>query len=473
MRNTLVAILLVLCAIAFTAPAFAAPVDMFADVPANHWSYDAVKKLANDGIIEGTDGRLFKGDRTITRYEMAIIVANAITKVDKADAKQKALIEKLSREFQTELDKIGARVDKLEAAQPKLKFGGQARFTYAYRNDTLNNPSASYWGYDPSRNNYFTYRLRLEVTGQPDPNLLFFARVTGQDYDIQTGAQNISNPVTPQSFNDPKIEDFWVKWNLGPEWSITAGRQGLLLGKAGFAFTTGSQDIFSVDYATPKLSAKLGYWNIPGTTAANTGGNPNIYSDNNALLSQLRYTLDKNHHIDVYNIHELSNGLTPSDNVNFGLTSNYKLNMTSFGYDGKVSDKISFYGEYAKNTAYSDHNTGYWFGFTNGDPTYHPGFGLAVLPKDWTKVGTSAQSLIYRSYGSNVVSVFDAQFNAVLGNNTVAGALWLTNTKGIEFYSENVVAKNVFLLTQIGQANNIDNNRRESTYGQCAVYFVF
>jgi len=86
----------------------------FSDVPTNHWAYNAIGKLAKSGIIDGYGNGLFLGDKTMTRYEMAQIVANAMTKSDKADAEQKALINKLAKEFSDELQSLGVRVANLE-----------------------------------------------------------------------------------------------------------------------------------------------------------------------------------------------------------------------------------------------------------------------------------------------------------------------------------------------------------------------
>jgi len=51
----------------------------FSDVPANHWAYQAIQSLAADGLVEGYPDGKFKGDRPLTRYEMAVIIATART----------------------------------------------------------------------------------------------------------------------------------------------------------------------------------------------------------------------------------------------------------------------------------------------------------------------------------------------------------------------------------------------------------
>ena len=60
-------------ALGVTASAYAA--NPFSDVPAGHWAYDSVNKLASAGIVDGYGNGTFGGDRLMTRYEMAQIVA--------------------------------------------------------------------------------------------------------------------------------------------------------------------------------------------------------------------------------------------------------------------------------------------------------------------------------------------------------------------------------------------------------------
>lgn len=69
----------------------------FPDVPANHWAYEAVSRLAGNDIIQGYEDGKYHGERTMTRYEMAEIIYNALSKGAKAEAK---LVEEFRPEFQ-------------------------------------------------------------------------------------------------------------------------------------------------------------------------------------------------------------------------------------------------------------------------------------------------------------------------------------------------------------------------------------
>jgi hypothetical protein len=117
--------------VAVAAPAFAA--NPFSDVPMNHWAYDAVEQMAAKGILEGYPNGTFKGNRAMTRYEIAQMVARMMANgVGGADAdKLKALIV----EFAPELEALGVKVDGFDGRLSALEKGvggwrlsGQMRF---------------------------------------------------------------------------------------------------------------------------------------------------------------------------------------------------------------------------------------------------------------------------------------------------------------------------------------------------------
>ena len=109
-------------ALGVTASAYAA--NPFSDVPAGHWAYDSIAKLAAAGVIDGYGDDTFRGDRLMTRYEMAQIVARAMAKGANTD--------KLAAEFADELDALGVRVSALEKKVDNVKVTGEVRFHYGY-----------------------------------------------------------------------------------------------------------------------------------------------------------------------------------------------------------------------------------------------------------------------------------------------------------------------------------------------------
>lgn len=120
----------------------------FSDVPVNDWAYTAVNKLATDGIIEGYNNSAFQGATPISRYEMAILIARAMTKVEKANATDKEIIKKLGIEYDAELKKIGAvdqrikTVNDKEDKSDRIKFSGEFYTMLINFNDRIESPNA-------------------------------------------------------------------------------------------------------------------------------------------------------------------------------------------------------------------------------------------------------------------------------------------------------------------------------------------
>ena len=135
-------------ALGVTMSAYAA--NPFSDVPQGHWAYDAVNKLAAEGVVDGYTDGTYGGDRLMTRYEMAQIVAKAMAKG--------ANVDKLAAEFADELDSLGVRVANLEKKADNVKITGQVRYEYGDRSGDLGD---SMGGMAKHR-----LRTRLFVNGQ-------------------------------------------------------------------------------------------------------------------------------------------------------------------------------------------------------------------------------------------------------------------------------------------------------------------
>jgi hypothetical protein len=106
-----------------------------ADVPANHWAYDAVRKLAADGIVDGYESGRFSGDKTLSRFEFAVIVARAMTKEDQASAEDKVLLEKLAAEYRAEFKGLGIRARALENRTNAIQTFGAARIRFDHQSN--------------------------------------------------------------------------------------------------------------------------------------------------------------------------------------------------------------------------------------------------------------------------------------------------------------------------------------------------
>ena len=157
-------------ALGVTASAYAA--NPFSDVPAGHWAYDAVNKLAAAGVVDGYPDGTYGGDKLMTRYEMAQIVAKAMAKG--------ANVDKLAAEFADELDSLGVRVANLEKKSDNVKITGQVRASYKDVDGDVNG-------------NSMQLRNRLWVTGQVNEDWTYTGMLQNtQDFSNEKGDDDLS-----------------------------------------------------------------------------------------------------------------------------------------------------------------------------------------------------------------------------------------------------------------------------------------
>ena len=175
-------------ALGVTASAYAA--NPFSDVPAGHWAYDSVAKLAAAGVVDGYADGAFDGDKLMTRYEMAQIVAKAMAKGADCD--------KLAAEFADELDNLGVRVAKLEKGADAVKITGQAR--YSYRSSDFANGEEN------------GLRTRLWVNGQ-----------INDDWSYTAMLQNTQDFNDEKENNETKLKRAYLEGKLGG-FDVVAGR---------------------------------------------------------------------------------------------------------------------------------------------------------------------------------------------------------------------------------------------------------
>ena len=166
MKKTLVSALTTALVVGAASTTFAAS-NPFSDVPADHWAYDAVSQLAADGVIDGYGDSTFKGNRNITRYEMAQMVAKAMAK--NTSGADKALVDKLAAEFAAELNNLGVRVANLERNADMVKWNGTAEYTftrYKTGDDDSKSDNTFLFRLEPTAevNNHWHVKARLDAT---------------------------------------------------------------------------------------------------------------------------------------------------------------------------------------------------------------------------------------------------------------------------------------------------------------------
>ena len=168
MKKSIFTALVTTLTLGITSTTFAAA-NPFSDVPAGHWAYSSVTKLAAEGVIEGYGDGTFLGNRNITRYEMAQMIAKAMAK--NPNGATKAELDKLAAEFRSELDNLGVRVAELEKHADKVTWSGKIEYTYHNRKVKNTNYKTTDNGYffrlDPSAeiNEHWTANARFEAEG--------------------------------------------------------------------------------------------------------------------------------------------------------------------------------------------------------------------------------------------------------------------------------------------------------------------
>lgn len=277
-------------AMGITASAYAA--NPFSDVPAGHWAYDAVNKLAAEGVVEGYLDGTYGGDRLMTRYEMAQIVAKAMAKG--------ANVDKLAAEFAGELDSLGVRVANLEKKADNVRITGQIRYEYGDRNGDMQKTKGKVAQHrlrsrifvNGNINEDWSYTGRFEnnqslknssgddtlkfnqayvngkiggakvIAGKTDhyvgngfiyDDTAEFIRVA-YGKEVQVSAY-VGKPVTTAS--DYGYEKMW-----GGEVSGKIGRLTLAAGYDEFKDSKGSADAYSGGYVPAKKGDDNGIWNV-------------------------------------------------------------------------------------------------------------------------------------------------------------------------------------------------------------------
>ena len=305
-------------ALGVSATAFAA--NPFSDVPAGHWAYASVAKLAAAGIVDGYPDGTFKGDNLMTRYEMAQIVAKAYAKgAIGAD-------DKLMAEFADELDNLGVRVAKLEKKSDNVKITGQFRAGYKAYDKGLFSRQAT----GESDGYRAEGRTRLFIAGEVNPSWTYGAMIENtQDFD--TNAQD----------SETKFRRAYVTGSAG-EIKFTGGRYNYTVGH-GNVFDDGI-DGLQIDFGKD-LKASIAY----GRAASGNDfhsykdavGNAIYTRNNDALITTLDYKTGKfNFNAAFYDF--------------LDYVGNADNKIWTLGGSIDIGDSLKLHGEYLKSNFAAD-----------------------------------------------------------------------------------------------------------------------
>ena len=289
MKKTL--LLAMTIAMGITASAYAA--NPFSDVPAGHWAYDAVNKLAAEGVIEGYPGGTYGGDRLMTRYEMAQIVAKAMA--------NGANVDKLAAEFAGELDSLGVRVANLEKKADNVRITGQIRYEYGDRSGDLGGKLGK----------VVKHRLRSRIFVNGNIN---------EDWTYTGRFQNDQNLYNSSGDDTLKLNQAYVTGKLGGV-KVIAGKGDHYLANgflyddtAEFIRATYGKDVqVSAYYGIP---TDYGYDKMWGASVGGKVGNLSLSAGYDKFQDALAS-------IESYGIN--NSAKTGSDNGIWNLSANYKF----------------------------------------------------------------------------------------------------------------------------------------------------
>ena len=191
----------------------------FSDVTPDSWAYQSVSQLASAGIINGYPDGTFKGQKDITRFEMAQMIAKAMANQDRANAEQQAMINRLADEFSNELNNLGVRVARLEDRTGNVKVSGDVQFLLRHsftKNGVLVGQAGQY--YKPSK---FDVRGRVQFNAKVNDRTDVVARFRTYQMEFGDGGEYESALTLDRGY---------VNHQFGKHTSVKVGRFNQVIG---------------------------------------------------------------------------------------------------------------------------------------------------------------------------------------------------------------------------------------------------
>ena len=328
---------------ALTAGVSAYAANPFSDVTADDWAYQAVSDLSAQGVVEGYPDGTFKGERNMTRYELAQIVARLMAKEDQLNAEQQATLDKLAGEYADELANLGVRVSNLEKKVGNLYWSGDARMRYQ---DKGNNADA------------WNGRIRLNVKGQVNESTYVQGRFLNE-MDFKGNGDSSTS-----------MDQLYVNHNFSKEVAVRLGRQPIAFGNQGGWLINPNKgyDGAQASYKNGKLALTTGFGQLNATKKVGDKVVGTEAADTDVYFAQGTYDfgfakLDANYIAS-------KEGEADDRGEIYGVGLNVPV------------QQFNVFGEYWKNTTYGDNDTAW-------------NAGLSYGKADWKKAGTWDLAVAY------------------------------------------------------------------------------
>ena len=349
---------------ALTAGVSAYAANPFSDVTADDWAYQAVSDLSAQGVVEGYPDGTFKGERNMTRYELAQIVARLMAKEDQLNAEQQATLDKLAGEYADELANLGVRVSNLEKKVGNISWSGDARMRYTASSSD-------------KKADVYDGRIRLNVKGQVNEATY----VQGQF-------------VNNMDFKDDKtsttsMAQIYVNHNFGKNVAVRLGRQPIVFGNQGGWLYNALEgyDGAQVAYTNGKLALTTGFGQL------NAGDNKDALKNKDIYFAKGAYD---------FGFAKLNADYIADKDSK----ENARAEIYGVGLNVPVQ-QFNVFGEYWNNTTAKDYDTAW-------------NAGLSYGKADWKKPGTWDLSVSYNDVDQNVYFGGGTWHNDMLKNLTGA-----------------------------------------------------
>lgn len=436
--------------VGMSSTAMAATADSFTDVPKDHWSYQALDYLAKEGVIEGMGDNTFQGGRTMTRYEMASIVAKAMQKTD-LNYGDKTVLEKLEGEYAGEISTLKKQVDQntkdindlKNGIAGKMELNGFIRVQYDH--DKYNQPVQN--GSDLNKDNN---RFYMNLNGSYKVNDNWKAKFqleknsfynNGHDHENESGSWATDGKDAGRakrwSGHDGDIQRIWVEgYNPHSGSWISIGRAWRGLGQQNVLFGTESDGFqFGVPLKNTGLTAS-GFW-FSSTGAGNHESWYGVGTWGNVGHSagiNLAYAQNSKNKGDVYE-------QNTSHLVSWGdHTVNYDKAYVLSGWADLVPN-VRFLTDYVKTNADYQNNSLF--------------LRLNYRNTDLQKPGTYQTYARWYRYGTNGTIAGDDEWSSLYYNGSAGSKGWILGVKYVPW--QNVEWETLYSKQQ--QISNSNNKR--------------
>ena len=369
--------------------------------------------LSDQGVVEGYPDGTFKGERNMTRYELAQVIARLMAREDQLNAEQKATLDKLAGEYADELANLGVRVSNLEKKVGNISWFGDARMRWKEKGyNTDGSRKADGWD----------GRMRINAKAQVNDSTYVRGRFTSN--------MNFKDDADANT----KMDVLFVHHQFGDKVGMNLGRNFLTLGQTGMYY----DDFFDgaqLSYKGSKVGVTVGYGQF------NTSDYDGVADPDENILDENMFFARANGKLNVVDLGVDYVRFVGEDHVNM-IGANLGFNVGDF----------RVFGEYWKNTSIDD----------DYDRAWNAGIGYGKL--DLKKPGSFALSLAYNDVDAGV-------YFGGTGLSTDVLSTLTSSTKNKGLYADNVtfwnamadvtLQKNVYLHGEYafdvkGEKNNQD-----------------